>query len=46
MSRNGLYLVIGVLAAAVAVIGYMLYEERQSGIEIEIGEKGISVQGN
>ncbi len=45
MSRNGLYLLIGALVVAVAVIGYMLYEERQSGIEIEIGERGISVEG-
>ena len=46
MSKNVLYLVIGALVVGVAVVGYMLYEERQSGIEIEIGEKGISVEGN
>ena len=46
MNRNVLYLVIGALAVAVVVIGYMLYEEQQSGIEIEIGENGISVEGN
>ena len=46
MNRNVLYLVIGALAVAVVVIGYMLYQEQQSGIEIEIGENGISVEGN
>ncbi len=46
MNRNVLYLVIGALAVAVVVIGYSLYQEQQSGIEIEIGEKGVSVEGN
>jgi hypothetical protein len=46
MSKGGLYLVVGVLVVAVAVIGYMLYEEQQSGVRIEIGERGISVEGN
>jgi predicted negative regulator of RcsB-dependent stress response len=48
MSRNTLYIVIAVLAAGVAVIGYQLYQERQapSGVEIKIGEGGISIQEN
>lgn len=46
MNRNILYLAIGVLVAAVAVVGYKLYKERQkpSGIEINIGKGGISIE--
>ncbi|QRG04549.1 hypothetical protein EZH22_15270 [Xanthobacter dioxanivorans] len=46
MNRNILYLAIGVLVAAVAVVGYQLYKERQkpSGIEINIGKGGISIE--
>jgi predicted negative regulator of RcsB-dependent stress response len=46
MSRNVLYLVIGVLVFATVVIGYHLYQERQksTGIEINIGERGISIE--
>lgn len=45
MSRNGLYLVIAALV--VVTIGlsiYIYHEETRSGVEIEIGEDGISVQ--
>jgi len=46
MSRNILYLVIGVLAVAAAIFGYQLYQERQrtTGIEISIGERGVSIE--
>jgi hypothetical protein len=46
MSRNALYLVIGLLAAGVLVVGYLYYEENRSrsGIEIEIGEHGVSIE--
>jgi predicted negative regulator of RcsB-dependent stress response len=46
MSRNVLYLVIAVLAVAAVVIGYQLYQERQktTGIEISVGERGISIE--
>lgn len=46
MSRNALYLVIGLLAAGVLVVGYLYYQESQSrsGIEIEIGEHGVSIE--
>jgi hypothetical protein len=46
MSRNVLYLVIGVLVFATVVIGYHLYQERQksTGIEINIGERDISIE--
>jgi predicted negative regulator of RcsB-dependent stress response len=46
MNRNILYLVIGVLVAATAVFGYQLYQERQktTGIEINVGKSGISIE--
>lgn len=46
MSRNTLYLLIGLLAAGVIVVGYLYYEETrsQSGIEIEIDEHGITIE--
>lgn len=46
MNRNVLYLVIGLLAAGVIVVGYMYYQESQSGVEIRIGDQGISIQGD
>ena len=43
MNRNGLYLVIGLLAIAALAVGYLLYkEEQKSGIDIQIGESGIT----
>lgn len=46
MNRNALYLVIGVLGVAVVVVGYQLYQERQksTGVEISIGDRGISIE--
>ena len=46
MRHNVLYLVIAVLAVAAAVFGYQLYQERQktTGIEINLGERGISIE--
>jgi hypothetical protein len=46
MSRNALYLLIALLVAGIAVIGYLYYEERQTGVNIEIGEDGVSIEGN
>ncbi|MEY3307543.1 MAG: hypothetical protein RLZZ413_1581 [Pseudomonadota bacterium] len=46
MSRSALYLMIGLLVAGVVVIGYLYYQESQSGIDIEIGEQGITIEGN
>lgn len=46
MSRNILYLLIGLLAIGLGVVGYLYYEESQSGIEIRIGEESISIEGN
>lgn len=46
MNRNVLYIVIGVLAIAAAVFAYQLYQERQktTGIEINVGKSGISIE--
>ena len=46
MNRNVLYLVIGVLVVATVVFGYQLYQERQktTGVEISIGDRGISIE--
>lgn len=46
MNRNILYLVIGALAVVAAVLGYQVYQERQktTGVEISIGERGISIE--
>lgn len=46
INRNVLYLIIGVLAVAAVVFSYQLYQERQktTGIDINIGERGISIE--
>jgi predicted negative regulator of RcsB-dependent stress response len=46
MNRNILYLVIGALAVVAVVLGYQIYQERQktTGVEISIGERGISIE--
>jgi len=43
-----LYLVIGALAVAVAVLSYQLYQDRHqpAGVHIELGPGGLSIQGN
>jgi predicted negative regulator of RcsB-dependent stress response len=48
LNRNVLYLVISVLAVAAVVFGYQLYQERQktTGIEINVGKGGISIEKN
>ena len=46
MNCNVLYLVIAALVVAAGVFGYMLYQERQktTGIEINVGKSGISIE--
>ena len=46
MNRNTLYIVIAVLVVGVAIVGFQLYQERQktTGVEINLGENGISIQ--
>ena len=46
MNRNVLYFIVGALAVATVVVSYLLYQERQktSGIEINVGKSGISIE--
>lgn len=45
MNRNVMMLVVGGLVVAVAVLGYQVYQDRQKkGVEISIGDKGISIE--
>ncbi len=46
MNRNTLYLVIGALAIAAVVFGYLLYKERQktTGIKINVDKSGITIE--
>ena len=45
MNRNVITLVIAVLAVAVVVLAYQLYQERnKSGVAISIGNSGISIE--
>lgn len=48
MKLNRLYLVIGVLIAAVIALGIYIYREetKPKGVELRIDESGISVQEN
>ena len=46
MSRNFLLLLVGVLTVCAVGAGYLYYQERQSGIEIQIDEKGLTIEGN
>lgn len=45
MRRNLPYLLIGLLALAVVIVGYLYYQERQGGIDIEIGKEGVRIEG-
>ena len=44
-NRNMLFLMLGALMVAVAVLGYNLYQEKKQpdGVQINIGPSGISV---
>jgi hypothetical protein len=44
---NILYLVIGALVVAVAVLGYQYYQTKKepSGLHINLGDKGLSIDG-
>ncbi|WP_321343418.1 hypothetical protein [Breoghania sp.] len=46
MNRNALYALVAVFAVAAGTFGYLYYEEQQktAGIEVEIGDKGLSVE--
>ena len=44
---NVLYLIVGALAIAVAVMGYQLYQDRHppEGLHINVGPGGLTIQG-
>jgi hypothetical protein len=44
---NILYLIIGALVVAVAVLGYQLYQDRHppAGVHIQVGPNGLSIDG-
>ena len=44
---NVLFLIIGALVIAVAVMGYQLYQDRHQpeGLNIKVGPNGLSIQG-
>lgn len=46
--NNGLYLIIGALTVAVIGLGIYVYQEesKPDGVEISIGEGGVSVEEN
>jgi len=46
INRNTLYLIVGVLAVAVAVLGYQLYQDRKEpqGAQINVGPGGIKIE--
>ncbi|MBS0126262.1 hypothetical protein [Thetidibacter halocola] len=46
MNRTSLLILIGVLAVCAVGAGYLYYQERQSGIDIEINEHGVTIDGN
>lgn len=46
MSRNFSFILIAVLAVFAVGAGYLYYQERQSGIDIEINEHGVTIDGN
>lgn len=48
MSRNGLYVLIGLLALiVVGLVGYMVYQQSQEpALEIKLDKNGIQVNGN
>ncbi len=47
-TRNLLYFGIGALAIVTVVLGYTVYQDRQNagGVEIKLGEDGLSVEQN
>ena len=45
-SKNVLYLIIGVLVVAVAVLGFNLYQAKKQpeGLQINVGPDGLKIQ--
>ncbi|WP_417712087.1 hypothetical protein [Roseibium aggregatum] len=45
INRNLLLILVGVLVVVAVGASYLYYNERQRGIDIEIGQHGISIEG-
>ncbi len=45
-NRNVLYLIIGVLAVALSVVSYNLYQAKKEpeGLQINVGPNGLKIQ--
>jgi hypothetical protein len=48
VNRNALYMIIGALIVVVAGFSYYAYqqEKQPDGVEIRVGEQGISIEEN
>ena len=46
MNRNALLILIGILVIVAVGASYLYYQERQTGIDIQIDEQGIKIEGN
>ena len=46
MNRNMLYLLLGALIVAVAVLGYTTYQNRKEpeGVQINLGKSGVEIK--
>ncbi|HVV61257.1 MAG TPA: hypothetical protein VHD14_05810 [Pseudolabrys sp.] len=46
INRNVLFLLIGILCATVAVLGYKVYQDNRDpkGVQINIGPKGLAIE--
>ena len=45
MSSQTRAIVIAIVAVGAAILGYMVYQDQQtSGVEIKVGEGGISIE--
>jgi hypothetical protein len=47
VNRNVLYMIIGVLAIAVGVLSYQLYQAKKQpeGVQINVGPDGLKIRG-
>jgi RsiW-degrading membrane proteinase PrsW (M82 family) len=43
---NALYLIVGILVIALAVLGYELYQDRHQpeGVHIDVGPNGLTIE--
>ena len=46
MNRNALLILIGILVIVAVGASYLYYQEHQTGIDIQIDEQGIKIEGN